>query len=64
MENKVVENKVEVKYKVKVGEHFVRSCKYSGTEEIKIQDYNLGSEFHSCSFQTHNVASQIAKYLK
>jgi hypothetical protein len=64
MENKVIENKVEVNYKIKVGEHFVRSCKYTGTEVIKIHDYNLGSEFNSVSFQTYIVASQIAKLLK
>lgn len=64
MENKVLENKIEVTYKVKVGEHFVRSLKYTGSEEIKIQDYSLGDEFHASTLTTYNVASQLAKYLK
>ena len=64
MENKVIENKIEVNYKVKVGDHFVRSCKYTGSEEVKIQDYSLSNEWNSNTFQTYNVALQIAKLLK
>jgi len=44
MENKVIKNEIEVTYKVKVGEHYVRTCQFGGSEMDVLRDYNLGNE--------------------
>lgn len=63
MENKVLENRVDVTYKVKVGEHFVRSFKLAGAELDKLHDYNLGEERFASFIGNLNNAKTLAKLL-
>lgn len=63
MENKVLENRVDVNYKVKVGEHFVRTFKLAGSELDKLHDYNLGEERYANFIGSLDNAKTLAKLL-
>lgn len=64
MENKVIENKIEVHYKVKVGEHYVTSYKLTGYEKDIIHDYSLGNRHRSSNINSYDVAKKVAELLK
>lgn len=64
MENKIIENKIDVHYKVKVGEHFVTAYKLTGYEQDAIHDYSLGNRQRSININSYDVAKKVAELLK